>query len=60
MIDKGCTVQLVTPLPDAIQHLSTYHAAAMTESRAQDAAAALARALRSPEAKTGFAAAGID
>ena len=60
MIDKGCAVKLVAPLPDAIQNVSTYYAAAAAASATPDAAAALARALTSDAAKKIFAATGID
>jgi molybdate transport system substrate-binding protein len=60
MIDKGCAVKLVAPLPDAIQNVTTYHVAAMTGSAQPQAAAALARALVSEAAKQIFAASGID
>lgn len=60
MIAKGCAVKLVAPLPDEIQNVSTYHAAAMTASAHPDEAAALASALTSADAKVVFAATGID
>ena len=60
MIAKGCAVKLAAPLPDAIQNVSTYHAAAMAASGDPDAAAALAHALTSDAAKPVFAATGID
>ncbi len=60
MIDKGCPVKLVAPLPDAIQNVSTYYAAVATSSALPDAAAALARELTSEAAKKIFAATGID
>jgi molybdate transport system substrate-binding protein len=60
MIDKGCAVKLVAPLPDAIQNVSTYHVAAVAASAAPEAAAALARELTSDAAKKIFAATGID
>lgn len=60
MIDKGCAVKLVAPLPDAIQNISTYHAAATSTSAAPEAAAALARELTSAAVKPVFAATGID
>jgi len=60
MIDKGCPVKLVAPLPEAIQNVSTYYAAAATASSAPDAAAALVRELTSAAAKKSFAATGID
>ena len=60
MIAKGCAVKFVAPLPDAIQNISTYYAAAMAASGDADAAAALTRALTSADAKMVFAATGID
>ena len=59
LIDKGCAVKLAAPLPEAIQNVTSYDAAATVSSEAQDAARALARALTSPEAKQIFAATGI-
>ncbi len=58
-IDKGCKVKLAAPLPDEIQNMTSYEAAAAAASPAPDAARALARALASPEAKKVFAATGI-
>ncbi len=60
MIDKGCAVKLAAPLPDAIQNITTYHAAASALAGSPDAAVALARALTSEVAKKIFAASGID
>jgi molybdate transport system substrate-binding protein len=60
LIDKGCPVKLVAPLPDAIQNVSTYFAAASSSSTMPDAAAALVRELTSAAAKKIFAATGID
>lgn len=60
LIDQGCAVKLAAPLPDAIQNLTSYDAAAATASAARDVARGLARALTSPEAKKTFAATGID
>ena len=60
LIDKGCAVKLAAPLPDDIQNVTRYDAAATKHSGAQDAARALARALTSDEAKRIFAATGID
>ena len=60
MIASGSAVKLAGPLPDAIQNVSTYQAAAMTASAAPEAAAALARALTADAAKPVFAATGID
>jgi len=58
MIDKGCAVQLAAPLPDAIQNVTSYDAAATVN--APEAARALARSLASDEAKRIFAATGIN
>ena len=60
MIDKGCAVKLAAPLPDAIQNITIYHAAASALAGAPENAAALARALTSDAAKKIFAASGID
>ena len=57
LIDKGCAVKLVGPLPDAIQNITTYDVAATA--RAQEAARALAKRLSSDAAKKIFAATGI-
>jgi len=59
LIDKGCAVKLAAPLPDEIQNVTSYDAAATASSTAQDAARALAQAFTSPEAKKVFAATGI-
>ena len=59
LINKGCAVKLAAPLPDEIQNVTRYDAAAMTASAAQDAARALARNLTSEAAKKVFAATGI-
>lgn len=60
MIAKGHAAKFAGPLPDAIQNISTYHAAVASASAAPDAAAALVSALTSSAAKEIFAAAGID
>jgi molybdate transport system substrate-binding protein len=57
MIDKGCKVKLAAPLPDEIQNMTSYDAAAMTGAPA--AAIALAKRLSSPEAKKIFVETGI-
>ena len=57
MIDKGCRVKLAAPLPDDIQNITRYEAAATPGAPA--AAAALAQRLASAEAKTIFAETGI-
>lgn len=59
LINKGCAVKLVAPLPDEIQNVTSYDAAAMTASAAQDAARALAGQLTSDAARKVFAATGI-
>lgn len=59
LIDKGCAVKLAGPLPDEIQNVTSYDAAATKRGDAETAARALARALTSPEAKQIFAATGI-
>ena len=57
MIDKGCAVKLAAPLPDEIQNVTSYDAAATPD--APDAARALARKLASDAARKIFAATGI-
>jgi len=57
MMDKGCKVKLAAPLPDEIQNMTSYDAAAT--SGAPAAAAELARRLASPEAKKIFSETGI-
>ena len=59
MIDKGCAVKLAAPLPDEIQNVTSYDAAATASSAAPDAARSLARQLTSDAAKKVFAATGI-
>lgn len=57
MVEKGCAVQLAAPLPDAIQNVTSYDAAATTG--APEAARTLAKSLVSDPAKKLFAATGI-
>lgn len=57
MIDKGCKVKLAAPLPDEIQNMTSYDAAAM--SGAPAAAVALAKRLASADAKKIFVETGI-
>ena len=59
LIERGCAVKLAAPLPDEIQNVTSYDAAATVSSAAQDAARVLARALTSQDAKLVFARAGI-
>jgi molybdate transport system substrate-binding protein len=60
MIDKGVAAKFVAPLPDAIQNVSTYYAAAAAASAMPGVAAALVCELTSDAAKKVFAATGID
>jgi len=57
MIDKGCKVRLAAPLPDEIQNLTSYDAAASAGAPA--AAAALAQRFATTAAKKIFAETGI-
>ena len=57
LMDKGCKVKLAAPLPDEIQNMTSYDAAAMTGAPA--AAVALAKRLSSAAAKKIFAETGI-
>ncbi len=59
LIKKGLPVRLAAPLPDEIQNVTSYDAAAAVSGAAQDAARALAGYLTSEAAKTVFAATGI-
>ena len=59
LMDKGCAVRLAAPLPDEIQNVTSYDAAAVTESKSPDAARKLAESLTSDAAKKIFAATGI-
>jgi molybdate transport system substrate-binding protein len=59
LVDKGCAIKLAAPLPDEIQNVTSYDAAATASSATQGAARALAHALTSSEAKKVFAATGI-
>jgi molybdate transport system substrate-binding protein len=57
LVDKGCAVKLAAPLPDAIQNITTYDAAAAAG--ASEAARRLAREFTSDAARKIFAATGI-
>lgn len=57
MMDKGCKVKLAAPLPDEIQNMTSYDAAAMAGAPA--AAVALAKRLASAGARKIFAETGI-
>ena len=58
MIDKGCAVKLAAPLPNEIQNVTSYDAAAF--SAAPEGARKLAARLSSDAAKKVFAATGIN
>lgn len=57
MIEKGCQVKLAAPLPDEVQNVTSYEAAA--RAGAPEAARKLAASLASDSAKKIFAASGI-
>lgn len=57
MMDKGCRVKLAAPLPDDIQNMTSYDAAAMAGAPA--AAVELARRFATADAKKVFAETGI-
>ncbi len=59
LIGEGCPVKLASPLPDEIQNVTSYDAAATAASKSQDAARKLAGSLTSAGAKKVFAATGI-
>ncbi len=54
---KGVT--LVAPLPDAVQNFTVYEAAVMTASRTPGSAARFVQFISSAEARTVFAAVGV-
>lgn len=59
LIAKGLPVRLAAPLPDAVQNVTRYEAAAHARA-ASPKAAELAKYMGTPEAKKVFAATGID
>ena len=59
LVNQGCAVKLAAPLPDEIQNVTSYDAAATAASKSQDAARKLAESLTSAAAKKIFAATGI-
>ena len=59
LIGEGCPVKLAAPLPDEIQNVTSYDAAATAASQSQDVARKLAESLTSAAAKKVFAATGI-
>ena len=60
LVDAGTAVVLAAPLPDAIQNVTAYGAAAIAGSGARDAAAAFTAFLATPEAKAVFSSTSID
>lgn len=60
MLEKGLPIRLAAPLPDAVQNVTSYEAAAVAASEQLAAARELARYMATPEAKQVFAATGID
>lgn len=60
LIEKGLPIRLAAPLPDAVQNVTSYEAAAVAGREQQSAAAALASFMATPEAKAVFASTGID
>jgi len=60
LIEKGLPICLAAPLPDAVQNITSYEAAAIAGRAGETAAAALASYMATPEAKAVFAATGID
>jgi molybdate transport system substrate-binding protein len=59
-IDKGTAIDFVGPLPDAIQNLTAYDAAAATTSRSPEVAQAFVAFLTADDGRRVFAATGID
>jgi molybdate transport system substrate-binding protein len=59
LVNKGLPIRLAGPLPDEIQNVTSYDAAATAASKAQDAARSLVGRLTSDAAKRVFAATGI-
>ncbi|HEV7799570.1 MAG TPA: substrate-binding domain-containing protein [Burkholderiales bacterium] len=60
LIDKGLPIRMAGPLPDAVQNVTRYEAAAVAGRAFEPAAIALAAFLATPEAKAVFTATGID
>ena len=60
LIEKGLPIRLAGPLPDAVQNITTYEAAAVERGPSVSSAEALASYLATVEAKAIFAATGID
>lgn len=60
LIEKGLPIRLAGPLPDAVQNVTSYEAAAVAGREQQSAAAALASFMATTDAKAVFASTGID
>ena len=60
MVAKGLPVRLAAPLPDAVQNVTSYEAAAVAGRAHEAAATRLAAFMGSAQAKAVFAATGID
>lgn len=60
LIDKGLPIRLADPLPDAVQNITHYEAAAVAGRAEESMAKALVTFMATPEAKEIFAATGID
>lgn len=60
LIEKGLPIRLAGPLPDAVQNVTSYEAAAVAGREEESAATALASYMGSAEAKAVFASTGID
>jgi molybdate transport system substrate-binding protein len=60
LIDKGVAIELAGPLPDALQSITAYDAAAAVAGGGGEAAAAFIAYLKTPEARAAMAATGID
>jgi molybdate transport system substrate-binding protein len=60
LVEKGLPVRLAAPLPDEVQNVTGYEAAAIARGPQEAAACDLARFMTTPQAKAVFAASGID
>ena len=60
LIEKGLPIRLAGPLPDAVQNVTSYEAAAVAGQADVTTARALASYLATPDARAVFAATGID
>jgi molybdate transport system substrate-binding protein len=60
LIDKGLPIRLAAPLPDAVQNVTSYEAAAVAGSEHEALARKLSAFMATPDAKAVFAATGID